>query len=84
MKMTTVNVNGIQIRLEDTPELRTEMQVRAMLHVVPDQIRKGGYQSAIGWKETCREALKALNMAQGAKRTAAIGRVHIALTAMGG
>lgn len=67
-----------------SPEDRTEMQVRAMLHVVPEQIRKGSYQSSIGWKDTCRDAQKALAMSPGAKRTAAIGRAHIALTAMGG
>lgn len=69
---------------EDEFNARTESQVRAMLHVVPEGVRKGSYQTARNWKDTVMEANKALAMAPGIKRTGAIGRVHIALCAMGG
>lgn len=67
-----------------SPEDRTEMQVRAMLYVVPECVRKGSYQTAVNWKKTVMEANKALAMAPGIKRTGAIGRAHLALSAMGG
>lgn len=67
-----------------TQEDRTEFEVRAMLHVVPMDVRKGSYQTALAWKETVKEANKALAMMPGIKRQAAIGRAHIALCAMGG
>jgi len=73
-----VNINHL------SPEDRTELQVRAMLQVVPERVRKGSYQSALEWKETCRDANKALTMQPGAKRVAAIGRSHLALSALGG
>lgn len=69
-----------------TPEgnARAEREVRAMLHVVPDQVRKGDYLTALNWKATVSEATKALTMQPGARRDAAIGRAHHALCAMGG
>lgn len=69
---------------DDELDARTEQQVRAMLHVVPEQIRKGSFQSARAWKDTVREAFKALDMKEGPRRTHAIGRCHLALSAMGG
>lgn len=77
-------MDTIIVTVADSPEYRTERQVRSMLHVVPERIRKGSYQDAIAWKQTVADTRKALEMRDGPKRTAAIGRALIALTAMGG
>lgn len=73
----------IKARTQDD-SARIEREVKAMLHVVPPQVRKGDYLSALNWKDTVKEAAKALGMAAGARRDAALGRIHIALCAMGG